>query len=184
MFKVATPRTRLYVLLGLNLGYTQSDVASLEHGFVDWTANTVTRNRHKTGQPQLARLWPITAKLLQAEMTDPRKSALMLLGENGNRLVSETESANGKPIKVDAIATAFGRMMLKANMADDKRGFKHFRKTSANLIGQNNQDNPHLVDLFLGHTQKSMAKFYAKQHYDLLFAATDKLAALYGLTAD
>ena len=86
MYKVASPRVRLYMLLGLNLGYTQADIASLEHNMVDWTTNTVTRNRHKTGQPQIAKLWPITAKLLQAEMTDPRKTPLMLLGENGNPL--------------------------------------------------------------------------------------------------
>ena len=29
-----------------------------------------------------------------------------------------------------------------------------------------------------------MARFYARQHYDLLFAATDKLDDLYELTAD
>jgi integrase len=181
MFRAATPRVRLYLLLGLNLGYTQADIATLEHSMVDWGGNTVTRNRHKTGQPQLAKLWPMTAALLRAEMTTPRKSAFMLLGENGNPLVSEKDSANGKPIKVDAIGHAFLRLKGKVNMAGDKRGFKHFRKTSADLIAKNNQDAPHLAELFLGHTQKGMVKFYAKQHYDLLFTATDKLAEVYNL---
>ena len=38
---------------------------------------------------------------------------------------------------------------------------QHCRKTSANNIAQANKDSPHLVDLFLGHTQKTMAKHYA-----------------------
>jgi len=186
LYKVATPRVRLYMLLGLNLGYTQSDIATLEHGHIDWATNTVTRNRHKTGQPQLAKLWPTTAALLKENMTNPAKTALMLLGENGNHLVSESETAKGKPIKVDAIATSYARLKAKANMADDSRGFKVFRKTSAENIGKSEEGRkyPHLVDLFLGHTQKSMAKFYANPDFTLLFEETDKLATLYNLSTD
>ena len=129
-WKHATPRQRLYILLALNLGYTQADIATLEHGMVDLAAGKVIRNRHKTEQPQNAKLWPLTSKLLQAEMTDPRKSTLMLLGENGNPLVSDKESEAGKPLHIDAINLAFKRVKVKAKMTGDKRGFKHFRKTA------------------------------------------------------
>ena len=182
LFNAASPRTRVYILLGLNLGYTQADIATLEHGMIDWPTGIVTRNRHKTGQPQKAKLWPITSKLLQTEMTDPHKSTLVLLGEGGNPLIVDSVNAKGNPIRVDAVRMAFNRVKAKLEIKGDSRGFAIFRKTSAENIGKANQDSPHLVDLFLGHTQKTMAKHYANQHFDLLFKATDELAGLYNLS--
>ena len=180
LFNAASPRTRVYILLGLNLGYTQADIASLEHSMIDWTQAIVTRNRHKTGQPQKAKLWPITVQMLKQEMMDARKTNLVLLGENGNSLIVDTINDKGNPIRVDAIRLAFNRVKTKLKMLGDSRGFAIFRKTSANNIAQANQDAPHLVDLFLGHTQKTMAKHYANQHFDLLYKATDGLAIQYG----
>jgi integrase len=180
LFSAANPRAKVYILLGLNLGYTQADIASLEHSMIDWAQAIVTRNRHKTGQPQQAKLWPLTAKMLKQEMTDPRKSTLVLLGKNGNPLIVETVNDKGNPAQVDAIRMAFNRLKAKLKITGDSRGFAIFRKTSANNIAQANQDAPHLVDLFLGHTQKTMAKHYANQHFDLLYKATDWLAAQYG----
>ena len=51
-YNTAVERTRLYILLGLNLGYTQVDIATLEHSMIDWEQETITRQRHKTGQDQ------------------------------------------------------------------------------------------------------------------------------------
>ena len=184
LFNAASPRTQVYILLGLNLGYTQADIASMEHDTIDWATGIVTRPRHKTGQPQQGKLWPITVKLLKQEMTDPRKSKLVLLGENGNPLIVDTVNEKGNPIRVDAIRLAFNRVKVKLEIKNDSRGFAIFRKTSANNIAQANQNAPHLVDLFLGHTQKTMAKHYANQHFDLLFTETDKLASLYGFQAN
>ena len=48
----ANDRTKLYILLGLNLGYTQADIASLEHKMINWATGIVDRKRHKNDQPQ------------------------------------------------------------------------------------------------------------------------------------
>ena len=148
LYGAASPRTRLYVLLGLNLGYTQADIASLEHGMIDWSTGIVTRKRQKTGCPQSAKLWPVTVALLREQMTDPADSAFMLRGEQGNPLIVDSINAKGNPIRIDAVRLAFNRVKAKLGLMDDPRGFAIFRKTSAENIAKANQDSPHLVDRF------------------------------------
>jgi integrase len=178
LFSAAIPRTQLYILLGLNLGYTQADIASLEHPMINWAQGIVTRIRHKTGQPQKAKLWPITAELLKQEMTDARKSNLVLLGKNDNPLIVETVNGKGNPIRLDTVRLAFKQ--LKAKLKDN-RGFKTFRKTGADAIAKQYQSAPHLVDLYLAHSDQGMRKHYANQYFDELFKATDWLAGHFGL---
>ena len=108
-------------------------------------------------------------------MTDPADSDLVLLGEGGNPLIVDSINAKGNPIRIDTVRLAFNRVKAKLGIVDDSRGFAIFRKTSAENIAKANQDSPHLVDLFLGHTQRTMAKHYAGQHFDLLHRATDAL---------
>ena len=55
MFGAATPRTKLFMLLGLNCGYTQSDIACLLHAHFEWDSSVVSRPR-KTGMRQVHKL--------------------------------------------------------------------------------------------------------------------------------
>src|SRR5262245_30191125 len=41
---------RLYLVLMLNCGFQQTDIAELEHGEVDWTSGRIARKRSKTGE--------------------------------------------------------------------------------------------------------------------------------------
>ncbi len=181
LYAAAAERTRLFVLLAINCGYTQADIASLEHSHIDWTRGMIVRNRHKTGQPQEHKLWPRTIALLRAHVTQPgcRHPDLAIVGEEGNALVSEKIKDNGTPYKVDAIRLAFARLLSKCKI-NDGRGFAIFRKTGANAIAKQYQDAPHLTDLYLAHSARGMKVHYARQHYDDLHAATDWLATLYG----
>jgi integrase len=181
LYAAAAERTRLFILLALNCGYTQADIASLEHSHIDWTRGIIVRNRHKTGQPQEHKLWPRTLTLLRKHVTQPgqRHPDLAIVGEEGNALVSEKIKDNGTPYKVDAIRLAFARLLSKCKI-NDGRGFAIFRKTGANAIAKQYQDGPHLTDLYLAHSAKGMRVHYARQHYDELHKATDWLATLYG----
>jgi integrase len=190
LYGTAAERTRLFILLALNCGYTQADIASLEHSHIDLKGGQIVRNRHKTGQPQEHKLWPRTLALLRKHVTKPghRRPDLALMGEEGNPLVSEKIKDDGTPYKVDAIRLAFARLLSKCRTNDDDtpceindgRGFAIFRKTGADAIAKQYQDEPHLVDLYLAHSPKGMKVHYARQHYDKLHEATDWLATLYG----
>lgn len=119
LFAAATRRTKLYILLALNCGYTQSDIATLRHAHVDWQAATITRPRHKTKGKQVHCLWPITLELLKAEATKPDKKqpggGLMLLGQNGLPLIHESDSTTTRQ---DTIRMAFA--MVQKTLAKQR----------------------------------------------------------------
>ena len=72
LLAAATDRTRLYLLLGLNCGYTQRDISDLKPQQVDWEAGRITRKRSKTKTQRKVpivsyQLWPTTLALLKQE---------------------------------------------------------------------------------------------------------------------
>ncbi len=175
LYTAASPRLRLYVLLGLNCGYTQSDIATLAYDMIDWESGVITRKRHKTEVESEHKLWGVTLRLLR-EQANPKDTEFLLTSEHGNPLVRERIDANGKPLKTDSIGHAFSQVKAKLGWKD-RRTFKHLRKTGADMLAKQFQDQPHLVDLYLAHTQKAMRRHYARRHFDALHKATDWLEA-------
>jgi integrase len=190
LYDAATERVKLYILLGLNCGYTQSDISTLEHAHIDWSRGMIIRARNKTGQPQEHKLWPRTLHLLRRQVTARRESSLALLAEGGQPLVRVAIRDDGTPSKTDAIGHGFD--VLKANLNQGRKEdepeiklpFKCFRKTGADQLAKHYQDNPFLVDLYLAHAAGGVRKHYARQHYDELHKATDWLATLYGFDSE
>ena len=115
MFAVANDRMKLFLLLGLNLGYTQVDIATLDHSMIDWKTGLVTRPRHKTGQDQQAKLWPLTLRLLREHATDS-KTGPVLLAESGQPLLSDKIKTDGNGTRTDSIRLAYGRLQDALNM--------------------------------------------------------------------
>jgi len=82
----ASSRTKLYILLGLNCGFTQGDIATLVKSEIDLEAGTITRKRMKTKKSKNVPivcypLWKTTNALLQ-EHCQP-SGTLALLNEDG-----------------------------------------------------------------------------------------------------
>jgi integrase len=170
----ATERTKLYIMLALNLGYTQADIATLEGSMIDWESGIVTRDRHKTGVPTKAKLWPSPLKLLQKHCNKHGK--LLLVDQNGTPLLAQNVNEKENLIVNDTIGRAFKR--LRANvLPNDSRSFKHLRKTAANEI---ERVAPHLTSLFLGHSEKETKRYYVQQSFDELFRVTDSLEESFG----
>jgi hypothetical protein len=115
MFAGANDRMKLFILLGLNLGYTQVDIATLDHSMIDWKTGLVTRPRHKTGQDQQAKLWPLTLRLLREHATDS-KTGPVLLAESGNSLLADKIKTDGNGTRTDSIRLAYGRLKDQLNM--------------------------------------------------------------------
>ena len=156
----ASPRTRLYLCLGLNCGMTQTDIANLRRDEINLAARTITRKRTKTKEhknvPDVTyKLWKPTRELLQQYMAT--EGELALVGEGGRPLLSVTLDK-----KTDAVRSAFARLLKKEKKKTDIRGtFKMLRKTSAGLLA--NSAWASLVDLFLGHAAAKISeKHYAK----------------------
>ncbi len=179
LFQAATPRTKLYILLALNCGFTQKDLSTLDHSHIDYKAGEVRRERNKTGIRQVHCLWPLTLKLLRAEVK-PAAAGPVLKNENGGPLITETIRDNGHVSTTDCVKLAFNRLKKQVKLGEDVRGFACFRKTSANAIAERFEDD-RLVDLFLAHSDGAMRKHYTEQHYKTYFEAVQWLADYFDL---
>lgn len=185
MYEEAPGKVRLYILLGLNCGYGQTDISTLRHDHITEDENgvlTITRYREKTRKRKIVqshRLWPRTARLLKLYMTNSDEHELALIGAKGNPLLTKTIKEDGRPHTVDSIKLAFNRVR-RACKINGKRGFYTLRKTGANAIEKQYQEHPHLSDLYLAHSDKSMKVHYVDRHFDLMEQATEWLGKHFG----
>jgi integrase len=178
----ATDRTKLYILLMLNCGMTQKDIADLLKTEVDWDDGRVTRKRSKTKKHKNVpivsyKLWPETLRLLLQEQAGS-ESERVLLSANGRPLWHQDVMDDGKYKKTDSIKNAFYRLSQTTKI---KKPLKSLKKTSATLI-RGNEKYASLESLFLGHAPQTMAdKHYAAAPQELLDEAISWLGEQYGL---
>jgi len=178
LFKAASQRTKLYIAVALNCGYTQQDIASLEHSMIDWQEGVIERDRHKTGKASKHKLWKVTLDLLRQEATDPDQSDLVLLSPRKKPLILEQVNAKGNPTRTDTIRQAFQTLRKKVGTA---KPFKVFRKTGADMIERQYPQTPWLASQYLAHSEGGVKKHYVQNHYDLLFEALAWLETQFNL---
>ena len=179
----ASDRTKLYILLMLNAGMTQKDVADLRHTEVDWSSGRITRKRSKTRKhdnvPEVGyALWPETLRLLKQE-TSEEGSEAVLLNENGEKIWQD-KIVNAKYRKNDNVKSAFARLCKKTKI---KKPLKSLKKTSATLL-RGNPQYATVEHLFLGHAAGTIAhKHYSQAPQKLLDDAIEWLGYELGITA-
>ena len=153
-------RTRLFLLLCLNCGMYQNDIAELRQNEVDWQAGTIRRARSKTrerhGPVVTYELWPETFALLKKYRS---QGEFVLMTEEGKPLVKEWLE-DGKYRKYDAIRSAWHRLAVKMGRKKMKLGLKHLRKTSSTLLGEHPQYKFYTT-YFLADSPKGMSE----KHY-------------------
>jgi integrase len=171
-------RTRLFLLLGLNCGMLQNDIAELEDSEVNLSAGTLTRPRSKTpdGPTVTYKLWPETVKLLrkyraQVSLPGRRGGSLFLLSERNSPLVRYWLE-DGKQRRYDIIHSAWKRLTERV---DFHKPFKVLRKTSATKLGSHEQFKFY-VSYYLGHSPRSVAeRHYVRPSDAEFFKACDWL---------
>jgi len=187
----ASDRLKLYILLALNGGYTQKDIATLEPKMVLWQEHMVDRVRHKTmkrttggGTPQKMRLWSSTERLLK-QFADKRDE-LLLRTEDDRPVVWEEIRDGGRVLRVDSVRLSFHRLTERCGIKG--KSFKDFRKTGATAIrneykpdGVRANTNAELMKLYLAHAEERMARHYNAGDWQELFAATDWLGSHLGI---
>jgi integrase len=165
----ASPRLKTYMALALNCGFYVGDIATLEYSHIK--DGYVLKDRHKTNVPTRFKLWSVTKALLDANANGSR-NVMLVTEDGGPLLVIDPYAKNGKgkrwcKIETDLLAT---RKRLGINGVT----FSMFRDTSSTKIESIDRT---LTDLFDGHKDARMARFYVDGDmvdYDRLFAALDK----------
>lgn len=181
LYAKANPKFRLYILLAINCGYQQIDIATLERGMVDWDKGTITRGRHKTGVPQHSKLWAITLNALKEHSEE--KGDLLLRSIDGNPLVWHKLRDDGGVWTSDCIQRTFNRLRKQCGLT---KSFTDIRNTGASRIKnqykpevRGTKSNRELFDLYLAHSPHKMVASYDEGDWSELFTATDWLGTLY-----
>jgi integrase len=167
-------RAKLFLLLMLNCGMYQNDIAELRSDEVNWKRGTLARARSKTrernGPVVTYRLWAETFTLLKKHRA---KGELALTTDEGNPLVKYWLE-DGKMRRYDSIQSAWARLGQKMG-GKIRLGMKHLRKTSASLLGQHPQYKFY-ANHFLADSPKSIAdRHYVRPNDDEFFLALDWL---------
>ncbi len=179
IFKNSSQRTKLYILLAANCGYTQGEISSLTWEMID-DEGVIRRQRPKTEQTQVHRLFDITLELLREESKSTE--GLCLLSQQGNPLLSQDIKEDGNVTHQDSIRLAFNRVLTKLEMTGTGKSFKHIRKTSAQAILEQFEDE-RLVDMFLAHSTKgAVREHYTEPVYKRYFEALDWLGEFYSFS--
>jgi integrase len=154
-------RTKLYLLLMLNCGMYQNDVAELHRDEVNWARGTLTRARSKTrernGPVVTYKLWPETFRLLRKHRA--AEGDLVLTTDGGNPLVRYWLE-DGEMRRYDVIQSAWARLARKLGVQKIRLGMKHQRKTSASLLGQHPQ-----YKSYANHFLADSPRTVADRHY-------------------
>ena len=163
----AYDRTKLFLLLMANCGMTQKDIADLRQDEVDWRRGLIRRKRSKTSRFESVEvvtylLWPETLELLKT--FGQRLGDRVLPGKLGNPLVYDDIKPDGKPVSVDAVASAYTRLLHLPGVWVTGKTLTDLRNTSATLL--KNSDYHHLVALFLGHASRTTADRHYAADYD------------------
>jgi integrase len=154
-------KTKLYLLLMLNCGMYQNDIAELIKEEVNWTKGTLTRARSKTrerkGPVVTYKLWPETFVLLKKHRA--KNGELALTTDEGNPLVRYWLE-DGEMRRYDVIQSAWTRLAGRMRVRKIRLGMKHLRKTSASLLGQHPQ-----YKFYANHFLADSPRTVADRHY-------------------
>ena len=158
----AQGQLKLHLLLMLNCGMTQTDIADLRDDEVDWESGRITRKRSKTADhddvPTVSfPLWPLTFDLLKRYRSG---GETVLVTKSGASWAWE-KLIDGKYKSSDNIATNYNHLKEKLRRRGfDAKPLKLLRKTGASVI-ESREGYGRYVPHFLGHSPRSVGE----KHY-------------------
>lgn len=167
LWEEADDRMKLVMVLGLNAGYRAEDIRTLERDAMDFGRGEIRRQRSKTKAAQAHKLWPVTKALLKDHVANtPGK---LPFGKGYSNISRELTAF------VDTVLT-------KEKNEDPRRTAKSFRSTGAQELERIVLGTaPHVVDQYLAHGDKKLARHYREQELTALFEALDKLGEHFNL---
>jgi len=163
-YSKATEPQRLYLLLGLNCGFTQVDISTLTPDMIHFGDKPyIERGRSKTGIYGKWFLWPETAAILETSIlatarlkkTFKLKSDKALLSREGKELIWFDEASGNK---IDSVVQCFQRLRQACKLYTPGYSFKYLRKTGSQMV--RDLAGKEFSEAYLAHTDKTIGKHY------------------------
>ena len=162
LLKLASPKIKAMILLGLNCGFGCTDCAELLWENVDLKKGRINFPRTKTGVFRNLPLWKET---LEALRILPKINERLFNTEDNKKVVrceqKIAEDKTVKVVKVDRVSRDFSGLMKRAGINKGKGvGFYTLRRTAATLAARSG--DPFAVQHLLGHADLKMATTYVQ----------------------
>jgi integrase len=170
------------ILLGVNVGFGNTDIAELPLSALDLDGGWINYPRPKTGIPRRCPLWPETIAALREALTRrpapkvPAAAGLVFINLRGGPLVCirETSPAEGtsgndtppaerirKANRTDGVSVAFGALLKHLGLHRARFGFYTLRHTFRTVADA--ARDPVAIDLIMGHSDPSTAAHYRER---------------------
>lgn len=165
------------VLLAINCGFGQTDIANLPRSAVDLENGWIEYPRPKTAVERRNPLWPETVAALQSIVAQPpnpktldENNGLVFVTKHGKRWVEISDSE--KRAWKDSIGKKFGILLKHLGLQRPRLNFYAIRHTFATIAGSSKDQVA--VNAVMGHVDSSMAAVYRESiDDDRLIAVTD-----------
>jgi integrase len=184
MFEAAELRTildaaqgqmRAMILLGINCGFGQTDVATLPRTALDLEAGWLDFPRPKTGVHRRVPLWPETVAAIEGaawdrpKPKDPADDRLVFVTRQGRAWVRMRPKENPKSgqaewTSCDVLALGFGKLLTGLGLKRPGLNFYALRHTFETVAGESRDQVA--VDAVMGHDPGDMASRYRERISD------------------
>lgn len=176
----ATRSMRAMILLALNCGFGNTDIAALPRSAVDLRTGWIAYARGKTGIDRRAPLWPETIKALRAVLAYKPASrrhpeawenpSLVFLTRAGRPYVEELRSRKGGGLlHKDWVGTQFNVLCRACGLSRPGRGFYALRKTFRTLADETGDQRA--IALVMGRELTDIDVVYVEHIDDSRLAA-------------
>lgn len=171
LYRHATSLERLFLLLGLNCGFTSGEIASLRRFevFLDTDRPYIHKRRHKTGVEARWVLWPETAALLRRHRARANVDLRWLLTAAGKPLVEVT--CTHRRDSVDK----HWKELFRRTASVAWMGFRFLRKTGANAVKR--LGGLEESEMYLAHQEPGLNKHYANRNWERMWGCLEKFRA-------
>ena len=147
-----TPEIKAMILLGLNAGLGNTDVARLEKRHLDLVAGWLDFPRPKTGIERQAKLWPETVKEIKVVLGRRSQS---------REKVFVTKAGNSWDKDEAAVSKEFRDVLNLTGLYQPGRNFYALRHTFRTVAGGGRDQVA--VNRVMGHVDSSMAAVYRER---------------------
>jgi integrase len=143
LLAAASPHMQAMILLALNGGYGNTDVASLPLSVLDLETGWIDYARGKTGVDRRVSLWPRTIRALRIvianrpdEILAEWKDMVFVTRHFKRPYITDKRSKNGKLLHKDQISVQFRALCIAAGVRSYGRNFYSLRRTFRNIADE------------------------------------------------
>ena len=177
MLAAATAPLKAIILLGINCGFGNTDVANLAIRNLDLEGGWCNYPRPKTGIARRCPLWPETIQAIKAALEerpaakDKAHADLVFITPAGQQWVwtrGEPAGADALEVeelahvsRIDQVGTTTGKLLSKLGLARRGHTFYALRHTFETIGGESRDQVA--VDAIMGHSREDMASVYRER---------------------